>query len=118
MSQYRELQHGRLCASASAVIVCVAMLLALACASSEPTRIRWTKAGSSEQELRRDRDECMAQPEVVETAQIKRADATAAKVGWARFEACMRERGWSATTSPPRPPQGETGAPQEEKSSQ
>jgi len=90
--------------SSSSLAACVLALtvwLGAACAT-EPTRVLWTKEGATKADLDAAREACLADPEVMgSVGEGSRAAGTAAKLGWARFERCMRERGWEATSEQP-----------------
>ena len=68
------------------------------CAASEPTVVVWQKAGASQQELERAREECDAEPPDLRSKSVRRDRYEADAKGKA-FVVCMNEKGWTWRTN-------------------
>jgi hypothetical protein len=69
----------------------VGAILLAACATTESET--WTKAGATEEQVNRDRSECMSQARVV----VPSADGPRMRMDYPRYQRCMGERGYTMT---------------------
>jgi hypothetical protein len=68
-----------------------ALVLLAGCASSQSDR--WTKSDMTEDELSRDRSECLMQAQQMTPGR----SGPSMKLNYARYEECMATRGYSAS---------------------
>jgi hypothetical protein len=70
-----------------------ALALLAGCASTESTG--WTKPGMTEEQLARDRMDCMSEAQQV----MPSASGPRMKVDYSRYQRCMAARGYSGTAT-------------------
>ena len=65
------------------------LVLLAGCATTESES--WTKAGVSDEQMNRDRTECMSQARVV----VPAADGPRMRLDYPRYQRCMGDRGYT-----------------------
>ena len=69
--------------------ILVSLVLLAGCATTESES--WTKAGATDEQMNRDRTECMSQARVV----VPAPDGPRMRLDYPRYQRCMVERGYT-----------------------